>query len=233
MSKKKSTHRESSRKNKKARKDLNSLVSNLHDAKEKMEDVKTENGVGMKDIFELMSLPSNDVPNEGEHIPVHTLQKIKEQLGKKVKETDEEGNEVLKPLFDEEEKAKMIFGMLAERGINLLDYLEKHLGQEGFDSDVTFSINNTMEKVTTLLQSIGDMQYKKAKLENERSYLEIQKYKADLKKREIEIKEKKNEGGSGNTNVVAVGNPQELLALLSGEKNVEDIQIIEDEKEDE
>jgi hypothetical protein len=130
---------------------------------------------------------------------------------------------ILAPLYNEEQKANVIFAMLAERGINLLDHLENCLAEVGYNTNVVMSINETMGKVADLMNNIGENQYRKAKLENERTHLEIQKYKADLKKREIEIKEQVAQQGPGNTNVIAVGSTSELLEIMSGNKGAENI----------
>ena len=89
-----------------------------------------------------------------------------------------------------------------------------------------------MGRVSELLRDIGEMQYRKAKLENERTNLEIQKYKADLKKRELDIKERAADNGPSNTNVIAVGSTQDLLEIINGTKgkeHIKEISILEEE----
>ena len=162
-----------------------------------------------------------------QHIPVHTLKQIKEKLGAKNEIVDADGNKMLQPLYDEEEKLKVIFGLLSERGLNILDYLENILNEQGFSEGLMMSINEAMGKTTEVLRDISEMQYKKAKLENERAYLEIQKYKADLKKREIEIKEQNNENNlSTRNNIIAVGSTSELMELINGNKSESDIKEV-------
>jgi len=132
--------------------------------------------------------------------------------------------------LSEEEKAKLIFALLAERGINLLDHLENCLAEVGFNANVVMSINETMKQVGNLMENIGESQFRQEKLKNERIHLEIQKYKADLKKREIDIKEKVADAGPGNTNIVAVGSASDLLEMMSGgDVNVSETNVVESE----
>jgi len=209
------------------------VTKSIEDNKKLMEDVQANNGVSVNDIIGSLSdtpAPVSDSDDGPEHLPIHTLNEIKEKLGKKVKKQDEDGNDIFVPLYDEEEKAKLIFALLAERGINLLDHLENCLAEVGFNANVVMSINDTMSKVGTMMQSIGDIQYRKAKLENERTHLEIQKYKADLKKREIDIKEKVADAGPGSTNIVAVGSASDLLDMMGGGAiNVSEANVVESE----
>jgi len=216
--------------------DKKKVDDSIQETKKLMEDTKTANGVSVTDILSLLNGEATvpvDEEDSPQFIPIHTLKTIKEKLGVKVKKEDENGNVTFEPLHNEEEKAKMIFAMLAERGINLLDHLENCLSEVGYNSGVVISINETMSKVAEMLRDIGEIQYRKSKLDNERTHLEIQKYKADLKKREIEIKEKIADSGGGNTNVIAVGSAADLLSLMDGTKDINDIQetkIIEDDE---
>lgn len=216
--------------------DKKKVHDGIGEAKKLMEDANAENGTSITDILAVISdKPTvHSVPeHDGMHIPINTLQTIKKKLGEKVVKQDDDGNDILVPLYNEEEKAKLIFAMLAERGINLLDHLESCLSEVGYSEEVVSSINNTMGRVAETLRDIGEIQYRKAKLENERTHLEIQKYKADLKKREIEIKEQVANQGPSNTNVIAVGSTSELLALIGGERNEDNIEESIIVKEDE
>jgi hypothetical protein len=221
-------------------KDKNEMHKKVDGAKDMLEKLNSENKADstMKEIFDIIKAGGNDVVSAEDdrmpkHLPMNTLEKIKEKLGEKVKVKDEDGNEILQPIYKEEEKIKAIFGLLSERGLNLLDFLEKTLSEAGYTAQMVGSINETMDRTTQILRDIAEIQYRKAKLENERTHLEIQKYKADLKKREIEIKEKANENGSGNTNVIAVGNPSELIAIMEGKRNIQESVIIDEEEENE
>lgn len=192
--------------------------SSIEENKKLMEDAKTKNGIDLDDILDIVA-PSGDddmLGGQSTHMPVNTLMIIKEKLGKKVIKKDEHGIDILAPLYDEEEKTKIIFQLLAERGINMLDHLEKILSVVGYNAAVVMSINETMGKVGTMMHEIGDLQYKKEKLKNERMHLEIQKYKADLKKREIDIKEKVADQGPSNNNIIAVGSANQLLEMMNG-----------------
>jgi len=199
----------------------------IADAKNLMTKSMDTNGMSLNEILSSIdSHQSNDEMEDGpdfpSFVPIHTLQKIKETLGKKEIKVDDSGQEILVPVYAEEEKAKVIFGLLAERGINLLDHLEDCLGKVGYDVDMVDSINASVGRVGEMLRDICDLQYKKSKLENERTNLEIQKYKADLKKRELDIKEKAVEKGPSNTNVIAVGNAHELLKMMQSNKTLND-----------
>jgi len=201
----------------------------IEDNKEILEKLHTESKFDIKKIFDVINLVSGGDPSEGgpRHIPINALAEIKSKLAATKKETNENGDEILTPLYTEEEKVKVIFALLSERGLNLLDYLEKVIEEGGYSTEVVLAINNTMEKTSDVLRDISEMQYRKAKLENERINLEIQKYKADLKKREIEIKERKVEMGGPSTQVIAVGNPAELLEIMKGKKGIESITTVE------
>lgn len=217
------------------RKDKAEVHKGIDGNRDLLDQVKAQNGIDVAEIFDMVT-GNTDMDAVGvDHIPLHSLKEIKEKLGKKEVVAQEDGPDILQPIYNEEQKVQVIFGLLSEKGINLLDFLENVLAETGYNGKVLFSINETMGKVTELLRDISDMQYKKAKLENERTHLEIMKYKADLKKREIDIKEKavdKNLGSSG-TQVIAVGNPAELLAIMQGKKGVEDIaqaDVVEEEE---
>jgi hypothetical protein len=208
------------------KKDVEKVDKGIEDNKKAMEEAKANNGVNITDILTTLSntpAPVSDSKDGPDHLPIHTLNDIKKELSKKVVKQDDDGNDILAPLYNEEQKANVIFAMLAERGINLLDHLENCLAEVGYNTNVVMSINETMGKVADLMNNIGENQYRKAKLENERTHLEIQKYKADLKKREIEIKEQVAQQGPGNTNVIAVGSTSELLEIMSGNKGAENI----------
>jgi len=207
--------------------DKKKVDDGIKDAKKLMEDAQAQNGCSIIDVLGVLGdgyVPSTIEQDEPVHIPINALKQIQEKLGEKVKRVDDVGNITFEPLHNEEEKAKMIFALLAERGINLLDHLENCLAQAGYHDKVVTSINDTMGKVAEMLRDIGEIQYRKAKLDNERTHLEIQKYKADLKKREIDIKEKIAETGPSNTNVIAVGSANDILEIINGSKGIENIQ---------
>jgi len=209
------------------KKDKEEAHKGIDDTKELLDKVKSENGLDIAEIFDIVKASVDAEEEEPQHVPIHALEEIRAKLGEKIPVKDEEGNEVLQPVYSEEEKVKVIFGLLSEKGLNLLDFLEKVLAETGYNGKVLFSINETMSKTTEVLRDIAEMQYRKAKLENERVHLEIQKYKADLKKREIEIKERAVDQGPGDTNVIAVGNPAELLEIMRGKKGLDDIKTAE------
>jgi hypothetical protein len=212
-----------------SKKENNDLISKSKDI---LNQLKNKNNVDIQDIIE--TIEETEETSLSQHVPIHTLKEIKSKLGKQVAVKDDDGNEMMKPLYTEEEKVKVIFGLLSERGINMLDYLDEVLKETGFHPSIIEQINETMGKTTELLRDISDIQYKRAKLENERSYLEIQKYKADLKKREIELKENKADLSKGNTNnIIAVGSMDELMNLMGGKKEVDDAHVIEESKEEE
>ena len=206
-------------------KDKDTEISTVKDLLSK---VKGVNDVDITDILGIV--PTTDEEEMEGHIPVHQLTEIKSKLGEKKEVIKDDGSKFLEPLYTEEEKVKVIFGLLSERGINLLDYLERVLAENGFNTSLVMSINETMGKTTEVLRDIAEMQYRKAKLENERTHLEIQKYKADLKKREIEIKEREVDAGPGNTNIIAVGSTAELLEVMSG-KNHDKIKEVDIEEQ--
>jgi hypothetical protein len=216
--------------------DKKKVDDGIEETKKLMEDAKAQNGVTVTDILAVLGgqpAPVSGSDDGPQHLPIHTLNEIKKAMGARVKKVDEHGDEVFVPMYNEEEKAKIVFGMLAERGINLLDHLENCLAEVGYNTNVVMSINETMGKVADMLRDIGEIQYRKAKLENERSHLEIQKYKADLKKREIEIKEQVAQAGPSNNQIIAVGSTHELLELMNGNMGTENIveaPIIEDEE---
>lgn len=207
---------------------------NMENTKEMLDKVKTQNGMDVNQIFDLVKSVS-DESEEGSstHIPVHSLEEIKKKLGEKKVVKNDDGKEILQPVYQEEEKVKIIFGLLSEKGLNLLDFLEKILSETGYSAKVVTSINETFSRAAEVLRDISEMQYRKSKLENERAHLEIQKYKADLKRQEIEIKAKANEKESGNTNVIAVGSTSELLDILNGKKGKESIVEVEGQVKEE
>jgi len=214
--------------------DKKKVDDGIDEAKKLMEDAKAKNGVSVTDILSVLTggaMPPSLDDDEPQFLPVNTLKDIKEKLGEKKKVVAEDGTVSFEPLHNEEEKAKLIFALLAERGINLLDHLENCLAQVGYNANVVMSINETTSKVAEMLRDIGEIQYRKAKLDNERTHLEIQKYKADLKKREIDIKEKVADQGPSNTNIIAVGSANDLLEIMNGTKNADTIQeanVVED-----
>lgn len=216
------------------KKDKEDAHKGIDNSKDLLDQVKAQNGMDIDAIFDLVK-GSADSEDEATHIPLHSLKEIKEKLGKKEIVKQDDGPDLLQPIYNEEQKIQVIFGLLSEKGLNLLDFLENVLAETGYNGKVLFSINETMARTTEVLRDISEIQYKKAKLENERVHLEIQKYKADLKKREIDIKERSSEKNPGATNVIAVGNPAELLAIMRGKKGVDDIvqaSVVEEEDED-
>lgn len=215
------------------KKDKEEADQKIDETKDLMSKVNSGAGVDLSKVFDLIKGSSEDDGEEISHIPMHTLQEIKKKLGEKKVVKNDEGEDILTPLYTEEEKVKVIFGLLSEKGLNLLDFLEKTLAETGYNGKVLFSINETMSKTTEILRDIAEMQYRKAKLENERIHLEIQKYKADLKKREIEIKENDPKKGSGGNNIIAVGNINDLMKIMNGNEDVPEATIVEEEnKED-
>jgi len=214
------------------KKDKEDADKKIEDTKDLLGKVLSQSG-GMDEIFEIIQSVDEEDDDELRHIPLHSLQEVKAKLSEKQIVEKDDGSSALEPIYSEEEKVKVIFGLLSEKGLNLLDYLEKVLSETGYNGKVLFSINETMSKTTEILRDIAEMQFRKAKLENERIHLQIQSRKADLKEREIQIKEKSVEKGAGGTQVIAVGNPAELLALMNGNKGIDDIAEAEVVEEDE
>jgi len=214
------------------KKDKEDADKKIEDTKDLLGKVLSQSG-GMDEIFEIIQSVDEEDDDELRHIPLHSLQEVKAKLSEKQIVEKDDGSSALEPIYSEEEKVKVIFGLLSEKGLNLLDYLEKVLSETGYNGKVLFSINETMSKTTEILRDIAEMQFRKAKLENERIHLQIQSRKEDLKEREIQIKEKSVEKGAGGTQVIAVGNPAELLALMNGNKGIDDIAEAEVVEEDE
>lgn len=186
-------------------------------------------GDGISEILGMVPTSENDIPN---HVPLHCLEEIKKKLGEKKTIVNEDGNSILQPIYSEEEKVKVIFGLLSERGINVLDYLERMMESDGYHPKLLESINETMGRTSEVLRDIAEMQYRKTKLENERINLEIQKYKADLKKRELDIKEKSKDNIQ-STNIIAVGSTKELLEVMSGgnTNKIKEVEVSKDVEE--
>jgi hypothetical protein len=200
------------------------------DKKESIEDglikAKTENHF---DIDSIMGIMDDEIENNFK--PVNSLEQIKTKLTEKKKVVDEDtGEDILVPLYTEEEKVRAMFSLLSEKSLNLLDFIEGELENSGYDGKKIFAINETMDRVSNTLRDISEIQYRKAKLENEKVHLEIQKYKADLKKKELDIKEKSVENKLPNTtNIVAVGSQAELMKLISDKRDeVMDGESLED-----
>jgi hypothetical protein len=212
-------------------------MDNLDLAKDEIQKLKDSSKVNIEDIFDIVNNTNNSTPSvqsrRKDHKLVHTLAEIREKLAATKKVKDENGVEVEKPVFAEDEKVRIIFGLLAEKGFNLLDSLEKILEKDGFryqlmgdgsmeegSNPLIKNINDTFEKTTSVLKEISEMQYKRSKLELEKENLRIQDYKAKLKEKELAIKEKAIMKGNtaGNTNIIAVASQAELIALMKSQK---------------
>lgn len=214
--------------------DKEKVHKNISNAKELLGEVKMSNEVDMGEIFNLIRPENNEIEEyEDEelvqHVPIHKLKEIREKMGEKKEiynpETDK--TEIV-PKFSEDEKIKLVFSMLSEKGLNLLDYLEGVLAEAGYDGKVVFSINETFDKVTNVLKDISEMQYNKSKLDLEQQHINIQKYKADLKLREIELKEKAQDDNPSTQNIIAVGSPSELLEILDkNKKGTQEVEVTE------
>ena len=185
---------------------------------------KTENGFDIDSIMDVVESESDN-----NHKPINSLETIKAKLSEKKKTTDVDGKEIFQPIYSEEQKVKAMFGLLSERSINLLDFIERELEDTGYDGKIVFALNETMDRVSNTLRDISEIQYRKAKLENEKVHLEIQKYKADLKKKELDIKEKKyDKDKPSTTNVIAVGSQAELMKLITDGKGIPDANVVEE-----
>jgi predicted amino acid-binding ACT domain protein len=172
--------------------DKEKVNKDLKDSKVMLEEAKVRNNFDITELFEVVNeVKEQDEEGNNFHIPANTLDVIKKKLTeKKVVKNEETGEDVLVPVIKEEERIAAIFTLLAERGINILDYIERELQEEGFSTKIIFALNETFDRATGVLKDIAEMQYKKAELELKRGHLEVQKYKADLKKKELEIKER-------------------------------------------
>lgn len=209
-------------------------ISKIEEAKEELSKIKSVNtNIDIESIFEIVKNTQTNLPvaksRKGDHSPINTLEIIREKLAS-TKQVD--GANV--SVYSEEDKVKIIFALLAEKGLNLLDSLEKVLEKDGYKygsgSDGGFeegsnklvdNINDAFTNATNVLRDIAEIQYKKSKLELEKENLRIQDYKAKLKEKELLIKEKainKQTGSSGNTNIIAVASQAELIALMKSQK---------------
>lgn len=220
-------------------------MDNLDSTKEELQKIKNISNINIEEIFGIVqSTQSNNSPSttkKKDHKIVHTLEEIKSKLASTKKIKDENGTEIEKPMFEEDEKVRIIFGLLAEKGFNLLDSLEKILEKDGYryqlmgdgsmeegSNGLIKNINDAFEKTTNVLKEISEFQYKKSKLELERENLRIQDYKAKLKEKELAIKEKSISKGSsvGNTNIIAVASQAELIALMKTQSNtVKEVEV--------
>jgi glutathionylspermidine synthase len=212
--------------------DKEKVTKDLEDSKSMLEEAKARNNFDITELFEVVNdVKEQDDEGNNFHIPKNTLDVIKKKLAeKKVVKDEETGEDILVPVIKEEERINAIFTLLAERGLNVLDFIERELQEEGFNTKILFALNETFDRATGVLRDIAEMQYKKAELELKRGHLEIQKYKADLKKREIEIKEKNHGDGDITNNILAVSSPAELLKLLSGENDADvDAEVLEED----
>lgn len=210
-------------------------IKKIEETKEELDKIKSTNlNIDIESIFEIVKTTQANLPTpkgrKSDHTSINTLEIIRQKLS----ETKEVDGQKL-PVYSEEDKVKIIFGLLAEKGLNLLDSLEKILEKDGYKygggSDGSFeegsnklveNINDTFTKTTDILREISEMQFKKSKLELERENLRIQDYKAKLKEKELEIKERavnKAIGNSGNTNIIAVASQAELLALMKTQQS--------------
>jgi predicted HTH domain antitoxin len=212
------------------------MTTPIEDSKKELEFIKAKGNIDIESIFDIVKQSSNEMTstkrNSKDHITINTLDKIKEALSAKKIQKDERGIEQLVPVYQEEEKVKIIFGMLAEKGLNLIDNLEKILERDGYryaiggdggfeegSNKLIEKLNETFSNTTNVLRDISEFQYKKSKLELEKENLRIQDYKAKLKEKELMIKEKRysNEKPT-TTNVLAVGSQAELIQLLKSQK---------------
>ena len=209
----------------------------LEKSKEELEKIKSRSEIDIESIFDIVKASSGGISTikgrKPDHIPINTLDKIREKLSEKQLVKDDRGIEQNVPVYSEEDKVKIIFGLLAEKGLNLLDNLEKILEKDGYkygsgseggfeegSNKLVDNINDTFERTTNVLRDIAEMQYKKSKLELEKENLRIQDYKAKLKEKELQIKEKAAMRGNpvGNTNIIAVASQAELIALMKSQK---------------
>jgi hypothetical protein len=208
-------------------------------SKEELEKIKQVNtNIDIESIFDIVKNTSLPTPTskKSDHKVIHSLDIIKAKLSETKIIKNDRGIEESVPAYSEEDKVKIIFGLLAEKGLNLIDSLEKILERDGYkyalmgdgmmeegSNKLIENINETFSKTTDVLRDIAEMQYKKSKLELEKENLRIQDYKAKLKEKELTIKEKainKQGNGSGNTNIIAVASQAELIALMKSQKEV-------------
>lgn len=207
-------------------------IKNIEATKEELSKIKAANhNIDIESIFDIVKNTATGLPTarskKNDHVPINTLEIIRQKLAVT---KEENGSQV--PVYTEEDKVKIIFGLLAEKGLNLLDNLEKILERDGYkysqmgdgmmeegSNKLVENINDTFSKTTDILKEIAEMQFKKSKLELEKENLRIQDYKAKLKEKELAIKEKKLGTQSPNTtNVIAVGSQAELIAIMKGQK---------------
>jgi predicted HTH domain antitoxin len=228
----------------------------IETTKEELAKVKATNtNIDIESIFDIVkNTPTNNSPTvrskRSDHSPVNTLEIVRQKLSETRKIKDEQGIEQTVPAYSEEDKVKIIFSLLAERGLNLLDNLEKILEKDGYrynqmgdgmmeegSNKLIENINDTFSKTTDVLKEIAEMQFKKSKLELDKENLRIQDYKAKLKEKELQIKEKalmKHNPTGGNTNIIAVASQSELIALMKSQQSqpvVEKEAELLDEKE--
>lgn len=211
-------------------------MNNLEKSKKELQKIseasKMNTNIDIESIFDIVKETDKNitVKKSQSHSTINPLTKIKEILASKKIIVNEAGLKEEVPVYAEDEKVKIIFALLAEKGLNLLDSLEGILEKDGYrygsGGDGSFeegsnklveNINKTFEKTTDILREISEMQFKKSKLELEKENLRIQDYKAKLKEKELLIKEKavnKAIGNSGNTNIIAVASQAELIALM-------------------
>jgi hypothetical protein len=220
------------------------IAENPEVIKDTIKSIESKAKFDVKEIFDLITTTVDEggVPvtaTSNAHIPTNTLALIQAKLGKKKEIVREDGTKEMVPEFSEEQKTKALFAMMAERGINLLDYYEKLIASEGpgFQNSNAISFADLFSKVGEYMRDVAEIQFRAEKLRNERELLAIQRYKADLKKMEIEAKLAKNEKPTGN-NIIAVGNVADLLNLMQNsgmaEANAEviDAELLDKNQED-
>ena len=126
------------------KKDKDDAHKGIDSTKELLDQVKANNGFNVDEIFDLVKGKIEDEEEGVNHIPLHSLMEIKKKLGEKVAVPQEDGPDILQPVYNEEQKVQVIFGLLSEKGLNLLDFLENVLAETGYNGKVLFSINETM-----------------------------------------------------------------------------------------
>lgn len=217
------------------KKDKEDCFKKLEDSKELLREVKVENNFDIAKIFgaiERVESESSDGVNV--HLPVNTLEVIKKKLSEtKVEVNPDTGEEILVPVIKEEEKVKAIFSMLADKGLNVLDFIERELAQNGFDSKILFALNESFDRATGVLKDICDIQYRKAELDIKRSKLEIERNKLELRKREVDIRERKELGSDNAKEVLATASPAEMLQMLNGQGTITNLEENKEEDNDE
>lgn len=210
--------------------DIDKAKNGCSSSKETLENAKLQNGFDLSDLLGGGGSGEADV----EFLPTKTMKLIREQFGKTKEVVNEEtGEKEIVPLYSEEKKIEAMMGLMCERGMNIMDFLEELLAEGGYSSKVLFSINETFDKTTNILRDMVDLQYKKEKLKNDRTHLEIMKYKADLKKREIDLKEKSMDEGISDDTIIAVASPAELMRLMKEGKisnAVEEAEVVEEDE---